>query len=801
MRTFLLTLLLAVTQYSVFSQPLEMYGCHMRHKQANKAVNREVENNLWSASVERSDSFDILDYDLTIDLRKMNGKLLVGKAIVSFTPKISGLNFIPLDLMKLAVDSVYFGGSPADYEYNNILLRINTGELLPGENYTVTVYYKGTPTTSTSGFGGFYFEDGIAYNLGIGLTDDPHNYGRSWFPCFDNFVERSTYTYRIITPNNITSFSVGRLTEDVPFDADSRMRTFRMEQPIPTYLSAIAASTYVAHEYTHDALYGEIPVQLISKPGDQSNVISSFKNLNHAVDALESWYGKYPFERVGYVMTTRGAMEHPNCIAFPVSSTTGGAESRRLMSHELCHLWWGDLLTLRTQADMWIKEGNAEYGSHLFEEYLNNRSSFERLVTDNRYEVVTKAHEDDGRYLPLSPMPKDITYGTTTYRKGAMVMHSLRGYLGDDLFRSAQQKVLDEFAYSNLTAYTYRDALSAASGVDLTDFFDRWVFDVGFYDFVIVDFHAIDFSVHTHEVTIKQKLLKSNGFCKDAPVMLTFVDPDNNLVSQRVICTGELTTIPLTLDFEPKAVFINAPMTLNLAQFNALQKITKTGSPNFTYSGLNANVTAVADSSWAYMEHHYTAPDANTNPAIKMNDKHFWKLTFSDPDNVTITGKIEYNTTWDSPLLQNGEDSIQLFYRANGLDNWSVYPFYTKNGGSATDKKGSFLISKLIQGEYTTGNIDPEALSSYEISLAPGNIYPNPNQGIFELDISKIKGNKQQDCRLTLIDVNGDITYEELIRENMNRIQLPGTVRPGAYQAVITDTKGNLLSKNKLVIL
>ena len=64
------------------SQPLEMYGCHMRHKQANTNVNRTIEDNLWSASVERSDSFDILDYDLSIDLRKMTGSLLVGKAVI-----------------------------------------------------------------------------------------------------------------------------------------------------------------------------------------------------------------------------------------------------------------------------------------------------------------------------------------------------------------------------------------------------------------------------------------------------------------------------------------------------------------------------------------------------------------------------------------------------------------------------------------------------------------------------------------------------------------------------------------------
>ena len=785
------------------SQPLEMYGCHMRHKQANTNVNRTIEDNLWSASVERSDSFDILDYDLTIDLRKMTGSLLVGKAVIEFTPKISGLNFIPLDLLKLSVDSVFFESELSTYSYNNILLKVDAPmNLQVGTNYKVTIYYQGKPTTSSSGFGGFYFEDGIAYNLGIGLTDDPHNYGRSWFPCFDNFVERSTYTYRIITTNNITSYSVGALESDEEFDSESRIRTFRMNQIIPTYLSAIAASTYTVHEYIHNAVYGDLPVQLISKPADQANVKSSFRNLNSAVDALESWYGKYPFERVGYVMTTRGAMEHPNCIAFPVSSTNGGGEARRLMSHELCHLWWGDLLTLKTQADMWIKEGNAEYGSHLFEEYLAGRSSFEKLITDSRLEVIKNAHIDDGRYLPLSPMPKDITYGTTTYKKGAMVMHSLRGYLGDDLFRTAQQKVLEDYAYSNLTANIYRDALSAASGIDLTDFFNRWVFDIGFYDFVIQDFHALDFSTNTHEITIKQKLLKSNGFLKDAPVSITFVDQDNKLITQKVLCTGEVTTIPLKLTFNPKAVFINAPLTLNLAQFNSLQKNTKKGSPNFTYSNLIVNVTEIQDSTWAYAEHHYTAPDASLNPNVKMNDLHFWKLTIADPELITMIGKIEYNTTWDSELLKNGEDSIQLFYRATGTEDWLVYPFYTKSGGSASDKKGSFVISKYLQGEYATGNIDPAALSNLTAKqFSKLSVYPNPTTGKINLELGKFASKGDNNFNISFINTSGEIVYESNLKATDISLDLPTVITSGSYQIVISSENGEIIAQNSLIVL
>lgn len=803
--TSILTLLfLLLMHVGSLAQPLEEYGCHMRYIKANHAVDRTLENHLWSATLERSDTFDILDYDLTIDLRAMGQSNLIGKAVITFQPKMEARTHINLDLLKLSVDSVYVGNREATYIYDDLLLAVYNDDPFDIDSiYTVTVYYHGRPTTSSSGFGGFYFEDGIAYNLGIGLTDDPHNFGRSWFPCFDNFVERSTYTYRVITPAHITSYTVGNLTDDQPVDSTARIRTFRMSQEIPTYLSAIAASTYTAHEYLHQSIYGELPVQLISKPGDQNNMLSSFKNLNNAIDALESWYGKYPFDRVGYVLTTRGAMEHPNNIAFPTSSISGGIESRRLISHELCHLWWGNLLTLKTQADMWIKEGNAEYGSHLFDEYLNGRESFERLVAENRYEVITKAHIDDGSYLPLSPMPKYITYGTTTYRKGAMVMHSLRGYLGDDLFRQGQQDVLEQYAYQNLTAQSYRDALSQHTDVDITDFFNRWVLDSGFYDVVIHDFQPSDIGPHTHTLTIKQKLLKASDFLKDAPVSITFIDEKNQFIKQRVTVTGELTEIPLTLSFEPKAVLINNPMDLNLAQFNTLRKISKTGSQSFTYSGLNTNVTSIEDSTYVYIEHHLTAPDAHTDGSMSMNNQHFWKVSIADPEKISMTGRLDYNLTWDRNLLQHGEDSIALVYRSNGNQPWQIYAHTNKLMGSPNDKKGSFILTTMLSGDYAIANVDPVLLSTKPNIVNKVKIFPNPTTGSFYLNTSlAIPGGNHQ-IILWLVDEAGNIVMQQKhsVSNQDIAVHCDNTLASGSYHILLTDLKQRLLGHGNIILI
>lgn len=798
--------LLFFNYFQLSAQPTELRGCHMWHQQSS-AIKLTPEQEAWYfAPVERSDTFDILDYDLTIDLTNFKLAQLIGKALITFKPKIAGNQILNLDLLNLTIDSIkYMDGSSSSYTYRSPLLTVKFPEELEVDStYQVTVFYHGRPTTSPSGFGGFYFEDGIAYNLGIGLTDDPHNYGRSWFPCFDNFVERSTYTYRVITPEKIKAYCVGTFISDTLITPDLRLRTYRMNQLIPTYLSAIAASTYTDYDYTHQSIYGDLPVQLVAKPENMEDVKESFKNLNYAVDALESWYGKYPFERVGYVMTTRGAMEHPGNIAYPLFTTAGGMENRRLYSHELTHLWWGDLTTLKTQADMWIKEGNAEYGSHLFAEYFEGRASMEQILKENNNKVITTAHTDDGGYLPLSPMPKSITYGTTTYNKGAMVMHSMRGYLGDDLFRTSQQAVLYNNQYNNLTAESYKNALTAASGIDMTDFFKRWVLDTGFYDFVITDFKALDLPEYNYELTIKQKLYHSSDFCIDAPITITFSDSQNQLHTERVIATGETTVIPLKLDYNATSAFLNAPMALNLAQYSQLFKIKSTGGIVFPFGVMTLSINAATDSTWLYAEHHLTPADRplSANVNFRLSKDHFWKISIADSTKIGVNGRLEYSLGSDRSVLTTGEDSLQLFYRPNNQIEWAVYPYALKLGGSPSDKRGTFSMRKVMAGEYVFGNIDKSALKNHlennTLALAT---YPNPVSDRLNIELPSSLMRQNYMCKL--INSAGIEVFSNSVSSAGNELllMLPKNLASGNYVVQIYDQSQSFLAQSKIAIV
>lgn len=804
----LLTIFICLFHFSYLlqAQVNDPGKCHFAWRDQNSSLKPNEEESLFRAPVERSDTIDILDYDLYIDLRQYNLVVLYGIAEITFKPKINNNHVLNLDLLKLTVDSVFQpDGTLLNYNYTSPLLSVNYPEQFKVDSvYKIIIKYHGRPTTSSSGFGGFYFEDGIAYNLGIGLTDDPHNYGRSWFPCFDNFVERSTYTYRVQTIKSWKAVCSGSFVSESIAPDSSKLTVYRMNQQIPTYLSSIAASDYIAYDYTHISTYDTLPVQLVAKSVNMDNVKESMKNLPQAIDAIENWYGPYPFERVGYVMTTRGAMEHPNNIAYPVFVTDNGEESRRLYSHELTHLWWGDLTTLKTQADMWIKEGNAEYGSHLFTEFLDGRKAFESLLQENNYQVITSAHTVDGSYLPLSPMPKSITYGSTTYYKGAMILHCVRGYLGDSLFESGQRKVLQQYAYQNLTAQTYRDALTQHTGVDMTDFFDRWIFDRGFYDFHVTDFEALDFSPYTHRITIRQKLFHSSGYCKDAPVTVTFVDAENNLFQQRLICNGETSIFDFNLPINATAAFINTPWTLNLAHFSQVYKINAIGGQSFPYGDMTLNVNTFLDTTYFIAEHHLSAPDRplRNDANFRISNGHFWHVAIADTNNISINSRVEYSLKYESDLMQTSEDSIQLFYRPNDKIEWSVYLFGRKIPGSLTDKRGAVNLRKLLPGDYAFGNIDPALVANKTVSDPISlNIYPNPASDKIQFDIpTELQG---QELSIKIYDFKG----KELIRKSVNQtssmiqFNLPGNIPDGNYVVTILDRNQNLVAQSKIAVL
>lgn len=799
-------LLMLLVQKLAFTQPVtdDYILCHnaLAHKTFNYQPT-EQEMAMMENSNKRSDSFDIWNYIIDIDVTNYAGKSIKANTTVRFRTKLDKLQWIVLDLLNLQVDSVYFEGNPVSFNYDSAQLVVFFDRALPYDHANqVTVYYHGVPTRDPV-WGGFYFADDYIYNLGIGLSTTPPNFGKVWFPCFDNFVERSTYDYYVTSTSDKKAYCVGTFMSEDSVAPSRIRRHYRMNTPIPTYLSSIAVANYAVSTIDHQGIDTIIPIQLIAKPGDLAKMVNQFEKMGMAIDAFEYWFGPYRFERVGYVATTVGAMEHPTNVAYPISSILNSTliQNERLYGHELGHHWWGDITTLDDARDMWIKEGNAEYSSHLFIEHAYGKSDFIDAVKSNLSNIIFNAHRNDGAYLPLSPMPYSSTYGTHTYRKGAAMIHNLRGYLGDDRYRSVCTVLFDSLYGKSMNAYEFRDFLSRNSGMDMTAFFDDYIFNPGYCGFYIDSSQVYQSGGKIYSrVRLQQKSHHAAHLYRDVPIELAMYDRNQNRQSVKLIAGDTVSYFDVLLPdgFTPSVYLLNERQDLNLATLQSNAVITKTGTANIPYTGMVVNVSSVTDSSYVNIAHHLVGPDTDRKAAnIKIiSPAHFWQVSVVRNGDLTMDGRIEYNgsdsLSIDKDILFKSEDSLLLVYRKDHSEPWVEYPDYNKLIVSPNDRKGFVRITKLIAGEYALANGYHQLVQSEDVVKAGVLIYPNP-----------VKDNlfiHTQDDTHAIEHMEIYDASSHLVMRTKSECQLDvSCLNSGYYEIVFFDKAGKMMYRNALI--
>ena len=217
-------------------------------------------------------------------------------------------------------------------------------------------------------------------------------------------------------------------------------------------------------------------------------------------------------------------MEHAGNIAYPIYALDGTTNNETLYAHELSHMWWGDLVTCRTPEDMWLNEGWASFCEAVFLECLYGKSAYTKDIQSKLETVMLSAPKSDGAFYPISGVPHDATYGTHVYKKGAVVAHTLRTMMGDSAFFVACKYYLKAHQYGNASSEDLLQYFQLYTPINLTDFFNNWVYNPGYEDIAIESYTVVDRKVNltlsyqtryhdwtTNEVPLTIDLISSNG--------------------------------------------------------------------------------------------------------------------------------------------------------------------------------------------------------------------------------------------------------------------------------------------------
>ena len=729
-----------------------------------------VDNYDMSESISRSDTFDIEHYEVDLDLTNYSLQQIKGRALITLTVIENGASDIWFDFVGLTTDSINIDGTTSDFAHENGRLIIpGPGEIVEGEElpiftlnsvHEIEVFYSGHPDQDPY-WGGVYFAAGYIFHMGIGLTSMPPNYGKVWHPCFDNFVERATYTWNIRSAGGRKAHLQGTFLGEVQEAGDTLTRSFTLQHPITTHCAAFAVADYVDSNYVHTGEYGEIPVRLTAKPEDINQMANKFSDLGYAIDALEFWWGPYAWERVGYVITTDGALEVPTNVSYPKSMIGESSFANGdLYAHELGHHWWGDLVAPTVHNHMWLKEGPAEYSSHLFFELKDGHREFIDGIKDNQKFVLEECHIQDEGFHPLSPMPDEQIYGRTTYYKGASIHHNLRAYLGDEMYRNGCQDVIATHFDSHMDADLFRSTLEDVTGMDLDPFFDAQVYQPGFSTWLIdstLTVMSAEGNAYETTLYLNQKLRACSNFHDNEPLDVTLwnSDWDTTLVQIRVGGEYDEATIFHPEPFE--LIALNADGKLNQGRLDNTFVISETtGLSTIPWVEIRLGCDIISDSVLVRVEHHWAAPDSEPLDFYfdEISSTHFWTIDgtwengIEGSEDLTLDARFSYvgnnEEGLDFELFNGGEEDAFLAWRQNSSSTWVQYPDYAWQSGSLSNGNGVFKVSSLRKGQYAfaNGNIALSIdLDSPDIQSSSAIAYPSPASSNITLENPHTQGN------------------------------------------------------------
>jgi aminopeptidase N len=701
-------------------------------------------------------AIDVLHYDINLFAHSFQDQTIQACTQVRFKVLQDQTKRIELELYQLQVDSiVHEQGYKLDFDYQSPKISINYPEVLrKDEEYAIQVYYKGKPAQDPKGFGGFFFRNNVLFNIGVTMEIFPHNAGKMWFPCVDNFTDKATYTVRAVTNLKQTAVCGGVLT-NVTTNDSLQQKTYRwnINEPIPTYLASIAIGEYVEVKDTFQSQRGAIPVSIYVKPGGEQAVRGTYKKLNQALTIFESLFGPYLWQRVGYVAVPfyAGAMEHAMNVAMPDITINGGTQFETLWAHELSHSWFGNLITCSDAKDMWLNEGFARYCEAIFLEKVYNTARSKTYLRKLHANTLKTGHYADGGYYAVSGISHKITYGKTVYDKGALVAHALRAELGDELFFSSLKQYFKDYQFGNHTSEEFRDRLSQISGKNLTRFFDEWVFEPGYSQVELVSYKSVPVgNEYRVDLEIRQKRLARTKFLQGQEIEVMIITVMGDTIYRKVPITGEITNIPIQSPQEAKYVFLDPQEKLLDATVDHFSEVGKSGVEvllddlNVQFSSDNRN----NDPCFVRVSRHFVSPSETVFRGLKWSNNYwsFERTNCSDDLpylNLTLFYDGDTTSGFDRPWIEN-EDSIIVFYRAKATDQWT----YLANAELTTgidkkDYRGNIYVSNGAFGQYTFASRNGYVVGRAEIGQQKPlfELEPNPATTNFTLKLGKVNEN------------------------------------------------------------
>jgi aminopeptidase N len=431
---------------------------------------------------ERSSLITVTSYAVDLDLDQ--GAAVFGsRTSVRFTCSQPGATSW-VDLKARSVESVSLNGEPLDPS-GVVDGRLELPRLSADNELAVTATMA-------------YSHDG----QGLHRATDPADgrdyvYGHlfldaapSVYACFDQPDLKAPYDVSVRAPHDWTVVGNGAATPSAP-----GAWTLATTKPLATYFMTVCAGPYVSVRDEHDGIPLGLHARASLREPLERHSPELFEVTKRSFDYFHGLFGiRYPFGEYHQVFVPEfnaGAMENPGCVTFRDQYLYRGAATRdelltraNTVSHEMSHMWFGDIVTMRWWDDLWLNESFAEYMSHRClvgaTEYADAwvDSSIVRKVWGYGAERSPSTHPVAG-VEALDAQSALQNFDGISYAKGAAALRQLIAYVGDDEFLAGVRAYLTDKSYGNGTLADFLAAIETSSGKDLESWSRAWLLTAG----------------------------------------------------------------------------------------------------------------------------------------------------------------------------------------------------------------------------------------------------------------------------------------------------------------------------------
>ncbi len=366
---------------------------------------------------------------------------------------------------------------------NTLTISLGTNIASVGTLDSISIDYNGVPPNPSGSSIGFIKTTRATGRNVVYTVSQPYE-DRNWWICKQDMNDKiDSMDIYVNVPNTFKAATNGVL-QSTTVSGSNLIYHWKHRYPIPAYLVCLGIADYVQYNSPNVNVSGtSVPVMHYLYPPQNTATVQGYCNLSgQMLDTFSNYFGDYPYknEKYGqYQMTSYGGMEHATFSAMSTSALT----SWSVTAHELGHQWFGDKVTCATFNHIWLNEGWATYTEVFAAEKVPN--GLVGSVATQRSSVKANAlSTPESPYLTVAATTNDIfgpAVTTQIYDRGAIVISMLRVLMGDAKFFQGVRNYLNDpaNAYGAVTTDDFKTHMEAASGYNLTEFFNDWVYGKG----------------------------------------------------------------------------------------------------------------------------------------------------------------------------------------------------------------------------------------------------------------------------------------------------------------------------------